>query len=194
MVTVINETPLYEGFLQVDELDIQHPRFDGGTMKVTREVVIRKDCVSVLPYDNITGKVVLVEQFRVGAVHDQRGAFVYELVAGIVDPGETVEQAARRELKEETGIAHLVGEMCNLGTFYLSPGGCTEQTTLLLAPVLLDDEYIAELTASSHGCANEGEDIRVHVLNIEDAIAHINRHPSSVTTLAALAMVNHQAY
>ena len=53
----------YKGFLSVDSLTVEHPRFDGGSMTVTRELIRRKDCVSILPFDAISGKVMLVEQF-----------------------------------------------------------------------------------------------------------------------------------
>lgn len=180
----------YKGFLSVDSLTVEHPRFDGGSMTVTRELIRRKDCVSILPFDAISGKVMLVEQFRVGAIDDPRGPFVFELVAGIIDEGETAEQAARRELKEETGISFILGHMIPMGTFYLSPGGCNEQTTVFLAPVLLDDASIKEYTAQAHGCANEGEDIKVHIINVEEAMDFLSANPCSITTMAVLTFMN----
>ncbi|MNF20573.1 ADP-ribose pyrophosphatase [compost metagenome] len=185
-IVISNQTQLTSGFLKVEALTVEHPRFDGGSMTVRRELVRRKDCVSVLPFDPISEKIVLVEQFRIGAIDNPQGPFVFELIAGLVDKGETVFQAALREMREETGITDIVGEPTYLGKFFLSPGGCTEQTSLFLMPVLLDEEEVSRITSSAHGCANEGEDIRVHVLNLEDAVAFCQLNPSSMTTLAAI--------
>ena len=93
--------------------------------------------------------VILVEQYRVPL-----GARCLELPAGLVgdeDEGEAVEQAAIRELEEETG--YRAAQMVDLGRFHASPGMSSEGFTLLRAEVL-------ERTGEGGGVA--GEDIVVH--------------------------------
>jgi len=86
--------------------------------ETTREVVEHVDCVVILPIDS-KGNVLLVRQFRHAV-----GKELLELPAGSIDPGETPEQAAVRELREETG--YKPGKLERLGGFYAAPGYCTE--------------------------------------------------------------------
>ncbi len=86
--------------------------------KTTREVVEHVDCVVILPVDS-NGNILLVRQYR-HAVDKE----LLELPAGSIDPGETPEQAAVRELREETGFKP--GKLEGLGGFYAAPGYCTE--------------------------------------------------------------------
>lgn len=86
--------------------------------KTTREVVEHVDCVVILPIDS-KGNVLLVRQFRHAV-----GKELLELPAGSIDPGETPEQAAVRELREETG--YKPGKLERLGGFYAAPGYCAE--------------------------------------------------------------------
>ena len=86
--------------------------------KTTREVVEHVDCVVVLPIDS-NGNILLVRQYRHAVERE-----LLELPAGSIDPGETPEQAAVRELREETGLKP--GKLERLGGFYAAPGYCTE--------------------------------------------------------------------
>ena len=86
--------------------------------KTTREVVEHVDCIVVLPIDS-NGNILLVRQYRHAVERE-----LLELPAGSIDPGETPEQAAVRELREETG--YKPGKLERLGGFYAAPGYCTE--------------------------------------------------------------------
>jgi len=88
------------------------------------------------------GRILLVRQFRAPARQ-----FVWELPAGKIDEGETAMQAARRELKEETGFT--AGRWSKLVGFWASPGFLGEKMTIYLAEALrpgpaqpMDDERI----------------------------------------------------
>jgi ADP-ribose pyrophosphatase len=89
---------------------------DGRLVK--REIVEHAAGAAVVAVDH-DGNVLLVRQFRPAV-----SAHVLELPAGIVDPGESPLECARRELEEETGFTADVLEP--LATFYSSPGFCTE--------------------------------------------------------------------
>ncbi len=112
---------------------------DGRTS--TREVVEHSASVTILPVD-AQGNVLLERQYRRSV--DQ---WMVEAPAGGMNPGEDPEQAARRELKEETGYD--AGKLEHLASFYVSPGYCTELMHVFLATGLIageaaleDDEYI----------------------------------------------------
>ncbi|WP_189006040.1 NUDIX hydrolase [Deinococcus malanensis] len=82
------------------------------------EVVRHADAVAILVL-NERKEMLLVRQERRAI-----GAMTVEAPAGLIDDGETPEQAARRELQEEAGLD---GDMTLLTRFYSSPGFCDEQ-------------------------------------------------------------------
>ena len=66
---ILDRRRAWSGFLTVDEYRLDHSRFDGGWHRqVDREILLRGDSVAVLPHDPSTDHVLLVEQFRVGAM------------------------------------------------------------------------------------------------------------------------------
>lgn len=90
-----------------------------------REVAEHADVVAVVALDR-AGRVLLVRQYRLPAAQ-----VLLEVPAGGVDPGESPEEAAQRELQEETG--HRARSLKRLGAFYVSPGYCTEFVHVFLA-------------------------------------------------------------
>lgn len=157
---VEREERVFDGFFKVDRLTIKHPRFEGGEIRVVRELFRRGNAVCVLIYDPKLDAVVLVEQFRAGALAADT-PWMLELVAGMVEQGETVNEVAEREALEEAGV-----QLTNLQpiTRYLpSGGGCDEWIDLIYA------EVDSQSAAGIHGLAHEGEDIKVHVIDAEAA-------------------------
>jgi len=159
---IVERRTLYQGFFSLQQVQVRHRLFAGGwSPLLTRELFIRDDAVAVLLYDPRCDAVVLIEQFRVGALRDPRSPWLVELVAGIVEPGETDADVARREALEETGVA--VGALEKIGSVHLSPGG-TEETIHILCG-LVDVSGVGGI----HGLADEGEDIRALVVEREEA-------------------------
>jgi ADP-ribose pyrophosphatase len=107
-------------------------------VKTTREVVEHVDCVVLLPIDP-DGNILMVRQYRHAAER-----VLLELPAGSIDPGETPEQAAARELREETGCRP--GRLEKLGGFYAAPGYCTEYLHFFRATGLESSPLTAEDT------------------------------------------------
>jgi ADP-ribose pyrophosphatase len=105
--------------LRVDKVETETGRIS------SREIVERADTVSILAIDE-DGKVLLVRQYRYAA-----GTYSLEIPAGSIDPGETAEQAARRELREETGYA--CDSLEKLYTYYAAMGYSNEKMTVFLA-------------------------------------------------------------
>jgi ADP-ribose pyrophosphatase len=135
---------------------IKHTLFGGGwSGEFTRELFRRTNCVAVLLYDPDADKVVLIEQFRIGAaitVNTER-AWLVEIVGGAIDEGETPEEVARRESQEEAGCDIL--DLTLINRFYTTPGGSSELISLFYGKV--DSTQVGGI----HGLDHEDEDILV---------------------------------
>lgn len=126
---------------------------------------MRPDATCVLLYDPLRDEVVLIEQFRAGALGRDQVPWLMELVAGIHDKDEDPEAVARREAQEEAGLS--VAEMEPILSYLVSPGGSDEMVHLYCGRV---DASQAE---GIHGLDEEDEDIRVHVFPAGEAIAMV---------------------
>lgn len=157
---LLNSESRYKGFFKIDLCHIRHETYMGGEIEVQRELFHRGDAVAVLLYDPSKDKIVLIEQFRVGAIDDENGPWLLEIVAGVVEPGESITDVARRECKEEAGID--VHSFETVHSFYSSPGGCSEKIHILCA--LIDSEGVAGV----FGLEEEGEDIKVLLIDFTD--------------------------
>ncbi|MBK5932849.1 nudix-type nucleoside diphosphatase (YffH/AdpP family) [Rhodovulum imhoffii] len=155
----------YENFYAVEEYDLRHRRFDGAmSAPINRAAFVTADVATVLPYDRVRDRVLLIEQFRIGPVARGDGqAWSLEVIAGLVDAGETPHDAARREAREEAGLE--VGRLHRIHGYYPSPGANAEYMYSFLA-----EADLPESAAGLGGVLSEGEDIRAHVLPF-DAIA-----------------------
>jgi ADP-ribose pyrophosphatase len=123
--------------------------------------------------------VVLIEQFRIGAVESTKNPWLLEIVAGMIGPSESKLEVARREAQEEAGCQLL--DIVPICEYLVSPGGSSETISL----------YCGRVDASQvngiHGLAEEHEDIRVHVLPLEKALALLrNDGILSATPIIAL--------
>lgn len=161
-VEILEKTVCYDGFFKLEKYRLRHRRFAGGmTPVLTRELFERGHAVAVLLYDPVRDRVVLLEQFRIGALEAAGGPWLLEIVAGIVEPGETAEEVARRECREEAGVEPTALEpICH---YLVSPGGTSESISLFCGRV--DSTHLGGL----HGLADESEDIRVFTVNFDEA-------------------------
>jgi len=159
---ILNKEAMHAGFFRLNKYQIQHTLFSGGWSEVlTRELFERGNCVAVLLYDPNKDKVVIIEQFRLGPIDEPENAWMLEIVAGIIDAGETAEQVAYRETEEEAGC--VVKKMHYINEFYTSPGGASEKISLFYGEVNADD------IGGLHGLAHEHEDILVKTVDFEVA-------------------------
>lgn len=166
-VVVEKREILFKGFYRVDKLHLRHRQFAGGMGPlITRELFVRPHAVAVLVYDAETDEVLLIEQFRVGALETVH-PWQFEIVAGLVEPGEAPEDVARREAREEAGIE--LGALEKVMDFLPSPGGSDEVLTLYVGRADLGS------AGGLHGLAEEGEDIRVNVMSLNQALATLQR-------------------
>ncbi len=159
---IIKKEVMHEGFFSLNKYQVQHTLFAGGWSEVlTRELFERGNCVAVLLYDPEKDKVVIIEQFRLGPIDEPKNAWMLEIVAGIIDAGETAEQVAYREAEEEAGC--VVKKMHFINEFYTSPGGASEKISLFYGAVNSDD------IGGLHGLAHEHEDILVKTVSFDEA-------------------------
>ncbi|GGO78613.1 adenosine diphosphate sugar pyrophosphatase [Marinobacterium nitratireducens] len=159
------DEPLYHGFFRLDRLRVTHRCFLGGEVTIQRELYRRRDAVCVLPYDAQLDCLVLIEQFRVGTLDHPDTPWQLELVAGLVEQGESAEDVACREAVEEADLA--LGEIEHITRFTPSPGAAREYIDLLCARVDARD------AGGVHGLAEEGEDIKVHRIASDAAFAMV---------------------
>jgi ADP-ribose pyrophosphatase len=163
-VEIIDKSRRYKGFFEIVSYRFRHRLFAGGwSAELHREVFERGHAVGVLPYDPAADAVVLIEQFRIGALVTGMAPWQTEIVAGIIEEGEKIEDVARRETMEEAGAA--VGELIPICRYMVSPGGASESVQLYCGRV--DSRGLGGI----HGLADEHEDIRVDVPSVEDALA-----------------------
>ncbi|QSP96069.1 NUDIX domain-containing protein [Marinobacter salinisoli] len=165
-VHVERRETVFQGFFRLDKLWLTHARFDGREMPVfTRELFIRGDATCVLPYDPVRDEVVLLEQFRLGALGREQSPWLLELVAGMNEAGEPPEDVAQREGQEEAGLSfHKLDRICD---YLVSPGGTTEMVHLYCGLVS------TESAGGLFGVEHEHEDIRAHVFSADEAIGMI---------------------
>jgi len=159
----------FRGYFSLETLTLRHRLFEGGwSAPMRRELFQRGDAVGVLPWDPETDELVLIEQFRVGALRDGHSPWMLELVAGIVEAGESDSEVVHRETEEEAGCQ--LGRLKSIATFYPSAGACSEQIRL----------FVGEVTRSQpgtvQGLESEHEDILVHQLPREQVMQMLDRN------------------
>ncbi len=166
-VEIIARDQVYRGYLRVDSYRLRHRRHQGGwTGEMSRELVERGHAVAVLPYDPARDEVVLIEQFRIGALAAGRPPWQIEIVAGIIEDGEAPEDVARRECIEECGLR--VEALVHVCDFLTSPGVMSETAAIYCGRTDTAD------AGGVHGLADEHEDIRAVVLGAETAFAWLD--------------------
>jgi ADP-ribose pyrophosphatase len=184
-VEIIEIETRYKGFFSLNAYRFRHRLFNGQMSgEVVREVFERGHAAVLLPYDPLRDQVVLVEQLRIPALESNETPWLLELVAGMIEAGETVEQVVRREAQEEAGID--VGRCKPVMSYLASPGGTSERLSIMVG------EVDASTAQGLHGLAQENEDIRVHVVSREQAYRWVDEglinNAASVIALQWLAL------
>ena len=159
----------YSSFFAVEDYQLAYRRFDGTFSRVVdRAVFISGDAVTVLPYDPQRDRVLLIEQFRMGPMARGDGQpWSLEAIAGRIDPGETPEEAGRREAVEEAGL--VLGALLPVSNYYPSPGAKSE---FLYSYVAIAD--LPDGVEGVFGLAEEAEDIRGHLLSFAEFMALVD--------------------
>jgi nudix-type nucleoside diphosphatase (YffH/AdpP family) len=151
---------VYDGWLTL-EVAVFDTEVRGETVTIRREVHDHGHGACVLPFDVARRTAVLVRQVRAAALLESGDGVLIEAVAGLVDAGESSEEAVRREAWEEAGVR--LGAVEFLGAPYSSPGSLTERAYL----------YLGEIDAnaprgSGGGLIEEHEEIEVIEVGLAD--------------------------
>ncbi|MEJ2765755.1 ADP-ribose diphosphatase [Photobacterium sp. MCCC 1A19761] len=161
-VEVLSTETAYQGFFRMVKYRLRHKLFAGGwSAPLERELFERGQAAALLPYDPVADTVVLLEQFRVGALAADCAPWQLEIVAGIIEPGENAEAVVSREAVEEAGVT--VSGLKKITRYLSSSGGCSETLDIFVGRV------DSSKAAGIHGLAHEGEDIRVRVVSRQQA-------------------------
>ena len=161
-VEIIARETLYSGFFSMDLYRFRHRLFNGEMSgEIRREIFERGHAAVLLPFDPVRDEVVLIEQIRIAAYDVSESPWLLEMVAGMIEEGESVEDVARREALEEAGL--VVGRTKPVLSYLASPGGTSERLSIMVG------EVDATTADGIHGLAEEHEDIRVHVVSREQA-------------------------
>ena len=178
-VRVLERQTAWSGHFAVSRLTLQHRRFAGGWSEpLVREIFERGDAVGVLPYDPVSDSLVMIEQFRPGAMRGDDSPWMLELIAGVVEAGESDADVVHREAREEAGCE--LSELVPVATVLPSAGACTEQVRLFCGRVS------SAGIGGIHGLQEEGEDILVHAVSRAEAMQMLadDRIPNGHTLIA----------
>ena len=178
-VRILERSPLYDGHFRMSRLTLEHRCFDGSwSESLKRELFERGDAVGVLPYDPVSDSLVLVEQFRPGAIRGDCSPWMLELIAGVVEEGEADEAVVHREALEEAGCE--LSDLMPVASYFPSAGACSEHVRLYCGRVR------SAQVGSIMGLQTEGEDILVHEVARTDAMKLLaaNQIPNGHTLVA----------
>lgn len=165
-IQIFKKELIHDGFCHLVRYTMQHRKFSGEWTGIyTREFLLKPRVAAALPYDPKEDKVVLIEQFRVGAM-GEISPWLIEIVAGIMDQNEaSLEELLHREMQEEACLK--IEALLPICDYLVTPGCSTEKVKLFCAKV--DSTQAPEFC----GVAAEHEDIRIQVVASKDAFAMV---------------------
>jgi GDP-mannose pyrophosphatase NudK len=163
-VQILNKETLSDKKYPLKSITFQKPDLDGNMREQQNEVYFRPDAVGVLLADKPNKTFLLTRQFRLPTyLNRSETGYLTETCAGLIDENETPEQAATREVEEETG--YQVKSLNKIGGMYSSAGGITEFVHLFIADI---DIYSAH--EQGGGLEEEGEAIELIKITFNDAL------------------------
>lgn len=178
----------YVNFFAMEEMDLRFRRYDGSMSPlINRGVALVGRAAVVLPYDPLRDEVLLVEQFRAATfIAGEKRPWMWEPVAGLIDPGETPQQAARREAMEEAGVT--ITTLEEVSNAYSSSGSSGEFIHIYVGLADLSD------INGGGGVAGEHEDLRSEILSFDALMQGIDTHAYQDMPLitAALWLARHR--
>ena len=183
-IIIESVTKLAHNWGRFDDYQVNHPRRDGRSQTVRREVYDHGSAAAVLLHAPEAGTIILTRQFRLPPHLNGDAAWMIEVPAGMLD-GESAAVAAHREAVEETGYEP--ADLQFMFNAYMSPGSLTEKCACFLARYTPG----APLHAGG-GLEHEGEDIEVFEIGFAEALAMIGTgeiiDAKTIMLLQALAL------
>jgi ADP-ribose pyrophosphatase len=177
---ITNKKKIHDGFFKLHELTFTHQKHNGTwSSEIKREIFSGAHVATVIPYDPINKKMILLEQFRPGLLNRKDDPIIIEIVAGIIDEGELPEEAARRECLEETGCS--VKKIQNILSYYPAPGSSESLYHLFLAEI---ESFSGKRIV---GEKDENEDILVVSYSI-DEVRNLMKRKKIINGLTLIAL------
>ena len=165
---ILDKKNIYDGFFKMNEVTLKYKKYDGNwSNEVKRELFGGAQVSAVLPYDPENKKIVLIQQFRPGTISRNSENYLDEVVAGIIDQGETPEDTAKRECLEETGCK--VNNLKSIQGYFPAPGSSESFYNLFLGEVIAPSKEIIR------GLENENEDILVKSYSLDEVRAKMKK-------------------
>ncbi len=165
---LIERTVAFQGYFRIARYLFRHSLYQGGLSgEVKREVFERGQVAAVLPYDPVRDEVVLIRQFRAGTFAANRHPWSWEIVAGVIEEGETPPDVARREATEEASVEIL--DLLPIHSVMLSPGACSEVCSSFIGRV--DTTGVGGI----FGLESENENILVKAMPFAESRALLDR-------------------
>jgi len=166
-VSIEQKKYIFEDIFKIEEAHLRFEKFNGEMTDPVRRISLeRGDSVAVVILNLTTNKIILVSQFRYPSYNNGQG-WLIETIAGMVDPGESPEETARREVEEEIGLN--ISTLEFISTFYLSPGGSSERIHLFYSEVSGENAKYK----GTGGLISEGEDIKAEEFSLEEALSKV---------------------
>lgn len=162
-IQILNRTTISDKKYRLENILFEKPNLQGEMHHQENEVYFRPDAVAVLLVDEKKEMFLLARQFRLPTfLNGNDNGYLIETCAGLIDDGESPEQAAHREGKEETGYD--IANLTKYGAVYSSAGGITEYVHLFSANYDSKGEH-----EEGGGAEGEGEDIELLEWTFDEA-------------------------
>jgi ADP-ribose pyrophosphatase len=178
----------FQRFLRLDVVQFRHRLFSGAWSRPrTYDLLRRGGAVAIVLYDPARDELVMIEQVRLPALYAGASPWQLEIVAGLVEPGESDAEVARREAAEESGLDP-IGALIPIQKYLPSCGASDESVMLFCGRV------DASRAGGLFGLADEHEDIRVVVKSwVEiEALVDAGRIENGHTLVALYWLLRHR--
>ena len=166
-VKIKDEKILSDDHFVLKRLEFEIQKKDGQWETQKREVYDHGNAVTVLLYNKEARTVVLTKQFRIATfVNGNSSGMLLETAAGLLEEGESPEDAMLREIKEETGYE--ISGVQKVYEAYSSAGSLSELIYFYVAPYTPQQKV-----EEGGGLAEEGEEVKIIEMPFDKAIQMI---------------------
>lgn len=176
---IVDRVSLYEGAFTIEALTIEMDKHEGGTQTLKRLNFDRGNSVAMLGYDAARDEVVLVNEFRAGALAAGANAYNDAVPAAILKDGENATTAAVKQMQRKTGLDFTGAQVIHNGV-YSSSGGSSEKIALVVGAV------DASKAGGIHGDPTKQDDILTVVMKADDFIDRAEK--GQLTDMKTMAM------
>jgi len=182
-IQILNKETLSDKKYLLQSISFEKPDEDGVFSNMAREVYFRPDAVAVLLIDEKRKKILLTKQFRLPTfLNGNDSGYTVEACAGLIDDGETPEQTACREVKEETG--YQINALTKIGDGYTSPNATTEYLYLFIAAYASESNHL-----KYGGLRDEGERIELVEISFDEAYEQLKQ--GAFRDMKTIALLQH---